>query len=633
LKRWLWYFCGRYQGGPVVDTLGDTWDREDRVKLPWAEANALCVAKGGRLPGATELYRNNFTNGAGSLGKNSNFLWTALPSTADNQRLVVRLDDGAVESHDFTQAHAFRCIWPAVDTGAGFGVGACYGGIQPTQCFTFGGGLWNLDPADRVSLDLVSSMAECRLYGASVADLEDLSTAIQAGLPGGTNLWVRTADQVIWGWNNPTSAVLRWVGAGTPDWAFVKDTTGQLKGFGERVNFRCVGLKDRSVATAPACAGDCVALTSRSPLVVEGVERAGAEPAAAQETCFAAGGVLPGFREWTEALQQYLPGGIGQWLWTLDGLVRPGATRDFLLVRWDGVSSPSWYPRWDVNVAAGQAPDQRPFRCAYKARRAGWPACAAGKVLVEGAGGLECVPGVVGSSNGAAISEAVDKWRNAWDADPRGAASYADAGLVCGGMLGRLPSASELFRVRSNGDWALGDAFDTDWLWTSTPSMKKDFRVAVRLSDGETSEFPVAEAHTFRCVWPSLRSAVFHAANCYGPPGAECFDAGKGTFADKLDRPLLDPAAAAWDCAQSHASLPTSAQMARLIHGKLSGGTEAWLWLNEPKAQSDDGTVGYGLVKWQGVGLPTWSWSTTSAAYTPATTKRAFRCVYDSMIK
>jgi hypothetical protein len=629
---WLWYFCGRYQGGPVVDSVGDTWDRENRVKLPWVEADAICQAKGGRLPSATELYRNNFTNGAGSLGKDSNFLWTALPNTNDNQRVVVRLDDGAVEGHDLNQGHHFRCVWPGANPADGFGAGACHGGQQVAGCYPFGE-IWNIDAVDRVSLDLVSSMAECRLYGASLADLQDLSLAIHLGLPGGTNGWVRTADQVIWGWNNPTNAVVKWVGAGTEDWAYVLDVTGQLKAFTDRANFRCVGLADRSMAAEPACPGDCLSVQSRSPLLLEGLERAVAEPAAAQEACFAAGGVLPGFREWNEALQQSLVGGVGQWLWTMDGLVRPGATRDFLVLRWDGVSSTSWYPRWEVSVAAGQAPDQRPFRCAYKARRPQWPACTAGKVLVEGDGGLECVPGVAGSSNGAASSEAVDKWRNAWDDDPREAASYGDAALLCGGMLARLPSASELFRVRSNGDWAIGDAFDAEWLWTSTPSWKKGFRVAVRLSDGETSEFPVEESHGFRCLWPSLRSAVFHGANCFGPPGSECFDAGQGFFADKLDRPVLDPAAAAWECGLAKAVVPSAAQMAKLIHARLPGGTESWLWVNEPKGQSDDATLGYGVVKWQGVGLPTWSWSTTTASASKGNAKRAFRCVFDPMIK
>jgi hypothetical protein len=227
----------------------------------------------------------------------------------------------------------------------------------------------------------------------------------------------------------------------------------------------------------------------------------------------------------------------------------------------------------------------------------------------------------------------MDKWRNAWDGEIRTALGQGEAGQVCEGLAGRLPTATELFRVRSNGDWAIGDAFDTEWLWTATPSAKKDHRVAVRLSDGETSEFPVTEAHAFRCLWPSLRSQVFHGANCYGPPGAECFEGPDGLLADKLDRPLLDSAGAAFECANARASLPTGEQWARLIHGKLSGGTEAWLWVNEAKAQSDDGTVGYGLIKWQGVGLPTWAWSATTAGYSAGGAKRAFRCVHDPVVK
>src|SRR5262249_50238282 len=135
-----------------------------------------------------------------------------------------------------------------------------------------------------------------------------LATAIHAGLPG-VGVFVRTGDMGYY----PDTTELKWT---TSNGTWEPTGNVQLLDLRTPAPFRCAGPSFAPSANPTTVMGAFVAPTG--PYIGESTDRAAAYWAAAQDTCFMAGGHVPRATELAELISQGLPGGTNTWLWTAD---------------------------------------------------------------------------------------------------------------------------------------------------------------------------------------------------------------------------------------------------------------------------------------------------------------------------
>jgi hypothetical protein len=143
-------------------------------------------------------------------------------------------------------------------------------------------------------------------------------------------------------------------------------------------------------------------------------------------------------------------------------------------------------------------------------------ACDAGDVCVDSTCQVPC--------DATMLSAAItDPWGVQWDGLDRTGLAYDAAKAACQAFGARLPTATEMFRVSATQSGAVGQPFNTSYLWTAVPIDKLD-QATERLSDGATSTAAAATATGFRCVCPasiatgrSARSASRSAARTTTP--------------------------------------------------------------------------------------------------------------------
>ncbi|MDB4962638.1 MAG: Tryptophan synthase alpha chain [Myxococcales bacterium] len=178
-----------------------------------------------------------------------------------------------------------------------------------------------------------------------------------------------------------------------------------------------------------------------------------------------------------------------------------------------------------------------------------------------------CVQGRCASACEIALDAVVvDDWNTAWDGTPREPLPYAEAAESCTSLGARLPTASELHRVRVPG------ALEHLPLWSSTAD-DVETQVTVGLLDGVASTAPLTKSVAYRCVCPAPVPDGFAGSRCHGPAFSPCFALGPLNV-DNHDRPALRRNAAIAECANEHAHLADLPVLAEaLLFGLVGSGS------------------------------------------------------------
>ncbi len=216
-----------------------------------------------------------------------------------------------------------------------------------------------------------------------------------------------------------------------------------------------------------------------------------------------------------------------------------------------------------------------------------------------------------------------DPWGEVWDGNERAAADYATAESTCEGIGGRLPTATELYRVSATQSATVGQSIHTNWLWSIVPRDATS-RVRVRLSDANVASQTITSSLNYRCVCPPPLPKSFVGNNCHGPSGQACYGLeteGKRYNIDLQDRAPLTVGSAIWECTFNRGHLPTFTTMFEAIQQGLDGGTTN-NWLHTADSVHNNWTA---IVRWQNtlaapLVMGNGSWSGT-------TTNRPFRCI------
>lgn len=214
-----------------------------------------------------------------------------------------------------------------------------------------------------------------------------------------------------------------------------------------------------------------------------------------------------------------------------------------------------------------------------------------------------------------------DSWGAFWDGQVRTASEYADAEADCAAFGGRLPTATELYRVSATVTGDVGSDTATEKLWSLVPYDADNQMVGVLSTGALTAQKLSNGPQAYRCICPEPQPTTFSGAACYGTPGSECFALGRDgghLRIDSVDRPPLRKFSALWECAFEGGHLASFGQLAAGIKAGLAG-NDVWVHTADDVHYQNGG-----LVRWTGdaaawVANGNLSWSAMNSA-------RAFRC-------
>ncbi|MBK7580468.1 MAG: hypothetical protein IPI67_09715 [Myxococcales bacterium] len=224
------------------------------------------------------------------------------------------------------------------------------------------------------------------------------------------------------------------------------------------------------------------------------------------------------------------------------------------------------------------------------------------------------------------LNQAVtDPWGFSWDGLERAAASFASAKQTCEGNGGRLPTASELYRVAATQTATVGQTIHTNYLWSLVPYNATN-HVRVRLSDANTTTATDTGSLNYRCVCPPPLPKAYVGGNCNGPVGKACYaldSDGKRYNVDLADRAPLSKAGALWECAFYRGHLARPLQLAEAIQQGIGQGSNSWLHTSDEVHYSNTA-----LVSWKD--FTTWTFqyigSANALSWGATTDYRPFRC-------
>jgi hypothetical protein len=203
-------------------------------------------------------------------------------------------------------------------------------------------------------------------------------------------------------------------------------------------------------------------------------------------------------------------------------------------------------------------------------------------------------------------------------------------------MGGRLPTATELYRVNATPPIVSGESIgttgQTGYLWTTIKTYENYKNIAMRISDGGTQRVDtrsnnILNKRPYRCIWPVSKSDILYGVNCNGLPGNECFSNDK-LIVDSYDRVALDNASAINDCIASGGHIPSISEYVELIHSGLINGSNSWLWVSEALYSNS-----LQVIRWSGVGGANWPTSVSQLNNSTYSNNRNFRCVYRKNFK
>jgi|GEM_PF-3541332 len=438
---------GQAQGFEIVDSWGFVWDGDEINSKTWADADADCTSRGGRLPTISELWR---VSGAwkGDVGNayQGNYLWTRTwwNKTAKTR---VRLTDGAITNTAATSAAPYRCVWPN-NTANHFTGNHCMG--EPgSECYDHPGtpdGKMHMDSFERPPVSYVAANDECTFYHAHLAHQRDYAEAVLSGLGNGTYNWMWTVDNHRY----DIVSIVRWSGSdpnGYTDWANNYQTWAGRTGGPYR--FRCIGAS-YDAGSYPATLSDEYEHTRT---YIKGIEAstASVNRQTATDACFTQGGHISSPRDIIELTRDGMGAGPGtggsDYIWLSDWTRYDIAQ----VTRWGGVdtsytSHHSEYETW-ATVNTGTTYQ---YRCTFYPINADYehPANA------NCAGGFPCHQ----IENG--------EFKGAYDPIDRAAVTYTAAVSACLAVGGRLPKAHELKEAIRAG---LPNGSNL-WLWTADGS-------------------------------------------------------------------------------------------------------------------------------------------------------------------
>ncbi|HRE90615.1 MAG TPA: hypothetical protein PK095_15930 [Myxococcota bacterium] len=647
---------GRANGYEVIDAWGYAWDGTERGAKNWDAARTECESIGARLPTVTELFRNNATSGTGNLGTtaNSNELWTLIQNLSLN-RQTVRVSDGGINARGPTNNYNFRCVWPD-RTSATFDGNYCYGpaGAECARVRRW----YNMDHYNRPPLDMGAATQECAFYNASVPSIEDWTEAIHSGeLTGNFSTWLWGNDVLgHTGAPHLLHPILKFDAARAKVWTY-QNTFGDWAWPTTAISFRCIGKRPGVGGVDPAvreCNGGCFALGQsnlqtpdkagrRSQIWADSRNRTATNRATALAQCRTAGGTLPTAHEFGELVRAGMPFDNAAsehtaWLWTNSPIYYPSSYSN-MLARRGTVAQFGWSIHhsntmtWDNSGTVNYG-----FRCVWHQTQRGTPfTCEAGQDVNYDGTQYSCSDRVLGTSNGQALDGPWnDNWGNEWDFKNRPAATAAVAATTCSGLGGRLPTPTELYRVRSGGPNTIPFATAV-YLWTNIPGYAVDTTATIRLTDGALSQTNSAGASAleYRCIWPTSKGSVLGNYSCSGPTNAgqePCFKAGRYTV-DKQDRAFLYPSSAAEECRFYGGWLQSLRGFEELIHLGNPNGSNVYSWLMEPMYA---GAYYQAMGRWSGAGAPAWYWSNAASTTTlggPEEANRTFRCAFHDILR
>lgn len=647
--------AGNANGFEVIDAWGDAWDGNERAAKNWADANADCTAKGGRLPTATELFRNNATSGTGTLGNGPNLLWTLIFDFNAN-RTVVRLSFGEINSSVPTATNTYRCIWPN-RTSAAFDGDYCHGPVG-TECQRVRR-WYNMDTYLRAPLDAVAASHECNFYNASLPTIEDwteIAHTTGTALIGTDSQWAN--DPMFYPSASPymLQPLVRWDATQASHFAYASmpAALGDWAWPNSRSRFRCIGKRQASEGVDPVnpvCAGTNGCFTvrpnstevadkasRRSPLWADGVNRSAATKSTAAEQCRLLGGALPTAGEFEELVHAGLPFLTSEqdtWLWAADP-IRDDS--NLAVRRYSGwADRRGWYFHLSnsVNVTWGSV--LMSYRCVWHQTQRDTPfTCGLRQDINYDGTQYTCMDRTVGDANGSATGTPfTDNFGNVWDGAERTATSFSTAGTACAAIGGRLPTGTELWRVRSVGPNPIPNS-SANALWTRLPSYRINYAVTERTSDGTVSDSctngPCAQP--YRCIWPASSGSVLSNYACNGPTAGTddpCFRAGRFTV-DEIDRAPMYAASAAEECKLVGGWLQSLRGYEELVHAGVPNGSNNWNWLANPAYSN-----GFmpSLARWNGVGTSAWYWGAPqgNGSVGFASSVYPFRCAFHDFLR
>jgi hypothetical protein len=215
-----------------------------------------------------------------------------------------------------------------------------------------------------------------------------------------------------------------------------------------------------------------------------------------------------------------------------------------------------------------------------------------------------------------------DPWGYSWDGLERAASTFEVANQTCEGIGGRLPTATELYRVSATQSATVGQTIHTNMLWSLVP-YSATAQVRVQLDSGLTGGTALTSALNYRCVCPPPPRNDFTGHYCNGSVGQGCVPLqteGNRINLDAQNRAPLHKAGAIWECTFYRAHLADFPTLVEAVKQGAPNGSATWLHT------ADDARANYDtLIRWTGTGagftLPAdATWSTFS------TTLRPFRC-------
>lgn len=341
----------------LPDPWGYWWDGLERPSTTYAQAKDACAAIGGRLPTGSELHRVSAVQ-SGAVGDTyaTNYLWSLAPYSPGNQ-VISRLSDGAMTYSDSTTTtRPYRCVCPN-GLPISFTGSACHGPPR-AGCFTTpnASARYHIDMVDRPPMSKGAAMWECAFYRAHLADYVTYAEAILAGLPNGSGSWLHTADDAEYRYDT----LVKWLNIQTSWPADSNTTVATTTDFRP---FRCAGPAQPAGTHPNTVTNEFVGALGGNK--GEAVDTPTVGWATAHDTCWNRGGHLPRSTELGELVQQGLPGGTNEWLWTSDQMGYNGTQFLAGVVRWTGVA-PSYghyystFLSWNYKTVAGH-----PLRCIY----------------------------------------------------------------------------------------------------------------------------------------------------------------------------------------------------------------------------------------------------------------------------
>ena len=483
-------------GYSLVDSWGTTWDGQERSPTTWANAAATCVAAGGRLPTATEMWRVSFSNGTAEVGSSytTGWLWGIIQEYG-GAHILGRLDSGDITYSADSTARSYRCVYTPSQP-AWFAGSKCFG-PPGAECWTKKGegDRYNMDVYSRPDVSYNVAVRECAFYGAHLAEERDLTEEIQRGLPNGTGGWTWAADSQGYNGSNFLAGLVRWTGVQTAfDDAYSTYATWGYKATGNEYRFRCVGLGYDAGTHPNTISGQFVSPSTQLKSVTSDQPALSLE--AATSACWNAGGHLPTCRDLHELIADGLPNGTNSWLWTSDQQGWNGTQFLVGISKWSGVDTAfsdyySTYATWTYQTNA-----PLPYRCVY------YPVDSAY------AGPASCNGGCFASTKGGGK---IKVWM---DQSDRGSVRFYQAVRACNDLGGHLAAERDITELVREG---LPNGTNA-WIWTSEQEGYNDTNFLVGIvrwsgtNTGYTGQYPTystwdykvnsgSYVHGYRCMW------------------------------------------------------------------------------------------------------------------------------------